>query len=415
VPSQLAGLSASGGWLVESLNSGRDAVVSPSTVRGDALTGNVLATAANFAGSLATFRAGQLFDYQGGYYETNTLTLLGTYPNVLDQIYYTSLTEVNPDMRRVFYLSGYYNYGTSIYKLKVYDRDLQQQLFQLTVPGTPASPTRFMRCGTNALVYANGSQIWFVRPDAVQPPIPAADLALSVSGLPPTAVIGTGYSFTLSLSNSGPGTASIVRVTNALPTSTVVASTSPSAGTVALGSSAFTWTVTGLPAGSNATLQVNLNFNTGGWQTNITWALGFESDPVASNNVLRIPVYVQLPTNTFGAFPVNYSSEDLFFDPVRSRLVLSVGTNQPAGQTNGLAIFNPENGLIESFTPLAKKPGKLARTDDGQYVYVSLPQDALMRRLNLASLISESEFALGGEYIYGVWYPYYAADLATVP
>lgn len=415
VPSQLAGLSASGGWLVESLNAGRDVVVSPSTVRGDALSGNVLATAASFAGSLATFRGGQIFDYQGGYYDTNTLALLGTYPNVLDQIYYTSLPEVNPEMRRVFYLAGYFNFGSSIYKLKVYDRDLQQQLFQLTVPGSPGSPTRFLRCGTNALVYANGSQIWFIRPEAVQPPVPAADLALSVSGLPPTAVIGTGYTFTLSLSNAGPGTASIVRVTNALPNNTVVTGTSPSSGSVALDSSAFTWTIASLPAGSNATLQVTLNFTTGGWQTNITWALGFESDPIATNNILRIPMYVQLPTNTFGAFPVNYSSEDMFFDPARNRLVLSVGTNQPAGQTNGLAIFNPDNGLIESFTPLAKKPGKLARTDDGQYAYVSLPLDGLVRRLNLTSLSANLEFALGGEYIYGVWYPYYASDLAAVP
>jgi uncharacterized repeat protein (TIGR01451 family) len=415
VPTQLSGLSASGGWLVESLNSGHDVVVSPSTVRGDASTGNVLATAANFAGTQATFRGGQIFDSKGGYYDTNTLTLLGTYPNVLDQIYHTSLPEVNPEMRRVFYLSGYFNYGSSFYNLKVYDRDLQQQLFQLTVPSAPASPARFLRCGTNALVYANGSQIWFIRPEAVQPPVPAADLALSVSGLPPTAVIGSGYSFTLSLSNAGPGIASIARITDALPASTVVAGASPSAGTVTLGSSAFTWTVSDLPAGSNATLQVTLNFNRGGWQTNITWALGFESDPVGTNNIVQIPVYVQSPTNTFGTVLVNFSSEDMFFDPARNRLVLSVGTNQPDAQTNGLAVFNPETGVTESFTPLSKKPGKLARTDDGRYVYVSFPQDGLVRRMNLATLDSDLEFALGGEYIYGVWYPYYAADLATVP
>ena len=385
----------SSGWMLTSLSNGSDVALSPNLVRGSAATGAILATATNFAGTMTTFLGGQLFDNCGYFYETNSMGMLGNYPNVLDQINYTSLPQLNPDMRRVFYLSGYANYGTTFYNLKVYDRDFRQELLQLAVPGTPGSPSRFVRCGTNALVYVAGNQLWFIGPDAVQPPGPAADLALSVSALPPVAIVGSGYTFTLSLSNAGPGLASIVRVTNALPSNAIVAGTTASSGSVALAGSAFTWTVGNLPAGSNATLQVTLNFNTGGWQTNTTWALGFECDPVASNNVVTIPVYVQLPPAAFGVFPVNYSSQDLFYDPARDRLVLSAGAGLVAGQTNGMAVFNPYTGITESFTSITNQPGNLAPTDDGEYVYVSLPQDGLVRRLNLDNFSKNLEFAVG--------------------
>jgi uncharacterized repeat protein (TIGR01451 family) len=416
VPVLLPNFFGSGGWRLEALDTAFDTILSPPLARGNASTGAILATGTNFLGNVVTYRSGQLYDDHGNFYSTGNLTLLGAYPNVLDQPYYTALAEVDPVLRRVFYLSGTFNYGASFYKLKAYDRDLIQPLFQLTVPSVPGSPARFLRCGSNVLAYAtDNGQLWFIRPDATQPPGPTANLALSYSGLPAFATVGSSYTFSLSLSNAGPGIASIVRVTNALPANATVVQTSSSTGAVASDSSGFTWNVAALPAGSNATLQVTLVFNTAGWQTNTTWALGFEPDPIFTNNVVTLPLYVRLSPGALGVFVLNYSSEDLVYDPARDRLLLSVGSGMTPGQANGLAVFDPYGGLTETFAPLGKRPSKLARSDNGQYLYVSLPDDALVRRFDLAALNQNLEFALGGEYIYGDWYPFYAWDLAVVP
>ncbi len=407
---------SSGAWLLESLDTGYDVALCPPLVRGSAQTGAILATATNFLGTAVSYRGGQLFDDHGNFYSASSLAWLGAYPNVLDQSYYTSLPEVDPALRRAFYLAGYFNFGSSMYKLRVYDRDLLQPLFEMPVPGTAASPTRFLRCGTNLLAYVTGNgRLWFIRPDATQPPGLAADLALSFSALPPVAVLGSNYTFLLTLSNAGPGVASIIRITNALPVNGAVVQASPSTGAVVLASSAFTWNVAGLPPGSNATLAMTLRFNNAGWQTNRTWALGFEADPAFANNLLTLPVNVQLAPEASGVFTLNYASEDLLYDPARDRLLLTVGTAGNPGQVNGLALLNPYNGLTESFTALGKKPSRLVRSDNGQYLYVSLPDDALVRRFNLPTLTQNLEFALGGESFYSTWYPYYVRDLAAVP
>ena len=413
-PISLPNFYASGGWLLESLDTSFDTILSPPLARGNASSGAILATAANFGGNAVSYRGGQLFDDHGNFYSTSSLGMLGSYPNVLDQLNYTALPEVDTGFRRVFYLSGYFNYGASFYDLKVYDRELLQPLFELPVPSTTGSPTRFLRCTSSVLAYVTGNgQLWFIRPDATQPPASAADLALSFSGLPPFATVGSNYTFSMSVSNGGPGLASILRVTNSLPFNASLVQASGSTGSVAVGSSGFTWTVSPLSPGSKATLQVTLNFNTAGWQTNMTWALGFESDPVFANNIVTLPLYVQLPPSELGVSMLNYSSEDVLYDPVRERLLLSVGAG--VGQSNGLAVFNPYNGLTESFTGLGKKPSKLARSDNGQYLYVSLPVDALVRRFDVSTLSQNLEFALGGEYINGTWYPFYAYDMTVAP
>jgi hypothetical protein len=415
VPVSLPNFDSSGGWLLESLPSGSQVLLSSPLAKGNAATGAILATATNTLRSPIKYRDGVVYDDGGNYYSAAHLGWLGAYPGVLEQFYHTALAEVNPARRRMFYLAGYFNYGASFYKLRVYDRDLLQPLFQLSVPSSAGSPARFISCGSNGLAYVTGNrELWFIRPDLIQSDAPPTDLQLSVTSAPPVAVVGADYNFTLTLSNAGPGIASIVRITNSLPANVMVVGSNSSTGSVVLASSAFTWTVAPLPPGSNATLNVTVRFGNAGWQTNLTCALGFETDPTAGNNVVALPLYVQLPPDGPGLFTLNAASEEILYDPVRDRLLLGVGDGV-GGQNNGIAVLDPYRGIVDSFTSLSKRPGKLARSDDGQFLYVSLPTDALVRRLTLTNLVQNLEFALGGEDINGTWYPFYAADLAAVP
>ena len=101
------------------------------------------------------------------------------------------------------------------------------------------------------------------------------------------------------------------------------------------------------------------------------------------------------------------------YDPWRGRIVASTGMN--AAVSNSIVVVNPDTGLVESFMSLGQKPRRIACSDDGQFLYVSMPEIATVRRLDLGTLATEQEFSLGGEWIYDLWYPSYAADMAVAP
>jgi uncharacterized repeat protein (TIGR01451 family) len=416
VPTQLDGLTATTAYRVESLTNGNEIAIFPPLARGDAVTGNVLSTGTNFPGSSAVYKQGRLYDDTGHSYLVPSLGLFASYPGVITNGISTAVVETDSDLRRVFFLVGYGNFGTTFFNLKTYDRDLLQLLSILPMPGTPAPPTRVMRLGTNGLAYVTGNgQLWFVRPEAIQPSAPPAEISLSLSNSTSIATLGADYSFTLTVTNAGPGIASVVSVTNSFPANVTLVSAVLSFGTIFATNNGFTWNLSGLAPGSNVTLSVVVRFGSGGWQTNNTWALGFESDPVFSNNTVTLPVYVQLSPTTLGAFAVNYSSEDIIYDRVRDRLLLSVGNSPGSGQTNGLAVFNPYVGTVDSFTSLGKRPSVLAASYGGEYLYISFPEDGLVRRTDLPGLTQNLEFGLGGEFVNGLWHPYYGADLAVLP
>lgn len=414
-PAILPNFDANGGWMLEALPTGSEVILIPALARANAASGAILAVGSGDFRHAMKPIDGVIYDDGGSTYLASQLKFSGFYPGVLDQFYHTALPQVNSAARRVFYLAGYSNFGWSFYKLRIYDRDLYHPIVQLAVPGTAGAPSRFIRYGTNGLAYATGNgELWFIRPDLTQPDVTPADLRISVAPVTPSAVVGSDYHLNITLSNMGPGIVSLARVTNALPANATVKVINVPNGNVVITNSAFTWNVSELAAGSNAVLEVALRFGTAGWQTNSTWAVGFEIDPDAGYNAVTLPIHVELAPQQIGAFPVNAPSEDLIYDPARDRLLLSVGASA-TGLSNGIAIYDPHTGRMDSFVPLGKQPGRMVRSDNGQFLYVSLPADGLVRRLTLPNLVQDLEFELGGETINGTWYPSYASDLATVP
>jgi hypothetical protein len=177
---------------------------------------------------------------------------------------------------------------------------------------------------------------------------------------------------------------------------------------------AISWNLTRLAAGANAAMQVLLRPGAAGWMTNSAFVSGYEPDPDFTNNISSLGLFVQLPTDAEGVFEVRVSNEDLIYDPMRDRLLLSLASGPP-GQSNGIGVLNPYSGLIESFISLTNQPDRIVRSLDGRYLYVSLKLDTRVRRLNLADFSSDIDFRLGGESYYGVPQPYYAGDMAVVP
>lgn len=413
--SQLPKLSATGSWKVEAAAGNFEVLIAPPLVRADAMGDRLMATNLDGASATVFLKEGQVYDDLGNYYSLSTLSRLGSYPGVIDTRLGTAIPEVNPAYRRVHFLSGRIEAAHARYKLKTYDRDMQLLLSSVQIPDSYGLPLRLLVMGTNGLAYiTSDGALWFVRRELTQPEAPAANLGVTMVKWPESAELGVNATFTLLLTNSGPGLASLVRLTNALPPDTTLQDATASAGSITPVDGGFTWSVAPLAAGASATLDATVQFHTAGTHCNRAWALPYEHDPSATNNVASFSVNVRLPATPTGVFVMQQAAEDMLYDADHDLLLLSIAQD-PNGRSNSIARLSPRTGLIESFTPLGSQPGRMALSADHSRFYVSLPQQALVRRSDFPYLQANQYCSLGGEYINGTWYPFYAAEIAELP
>lgn len=366
------------------------------------------------SGGSLTYRDGVLYDNVGNAASAGTLAPLGAYPGVQANIADTALVETDSALDRVFFLSGPFHSGGRPYRLKAYDRTTFVLLADVAAPAMSGGLIRFLNLETNGLVFnTSGGEIWFVRSEALQPTRAPVDLVLAQSWSSDSPVIGSNIVLTLEVANTGPNTATFLRVTNALPVGAVVVASEVSAGTTRFTEGAVTWEQVQLEAGATNTLKLTLRFSQGGWVTNTAAVTAYERDTNGANNVSTRLAYVGGPTGTEAALRLAVGTEDLLCDPARDRLLLSIGSSA-SGQSNGWAWFNPYTGTLETFTALGTRPSRLARSSDGTRLYVSLPDAARVGCFDLPAGTMRTEFELGGESYNGRWYLCYAADMAVL-
>ncbi len=370
--------------------------------------GVIFAATPNFIGN-----GGAIYAESGEAVDANTLSLLGHYPG-------SGPVVVDSNLHRTVFLQYH---GQASRSIEAYDRDTFKSLYRLTLPsllnGT-AQVNRFLRWGDNGFVisFGNGQftpgQIWFVQSNLLLPTNSPADLVLTHTPPPPPIVAGSNMTYTLTVSNQGPGIATLIRATNALPANVLVLSVTPSSGVVTQSNGVLWWNVDELAAGASAALVYSLIHSNAGWHHNYAAGAASEADLNFTNNGSHLSTFVGLTAGANGVAGLDFPIADMLYDASLDRLLLSLG-NTGTPQSNGIAIFNPVSGVVESFTPLGTRPTKLARSGDGQFLYVSLPDPAVVRRLTLPALLSNLQFPLGGEVIYGVTYPWFAGELVVLP
>ena len=246
------------------------------------------------------------------------------------------------------------------------------------------------------------------------PQLPPVDLALSQSYSPNPAVAGSNITYSLVISNAGPAPAWQLLVTDQLPGYSILVGSSVSLGSLSASNGLVKWRVAALAPGATATASLTVSASVVGLFENTASVGSWSSDSNPANNRSILSHYMPVPTALGAVFRMALATEDLLYDPLSQRIVASLGQSSGA-YSNSVVLLNPEDGHVEAAVPLGQRPARLARSDDGQFLYVSLPDDALVRRLTLTNLAPDLELSLGGEYISGVWYPFYAADLAVVP
>ncbi|MBW3625233.1 MAG: DUF11 domain-containing protein, partial [Armatimonadetes bacterium] len=117
-------------------------------------------------------------------------------------------------------------------------------------------------------------------------------------------------------------------------------------------------------------------------------------DPSDANNaaILTATVFVQPRPDRIGQ--VRLYTSDMVYNPVSKLLYASVPDSAPAHR-NRIAVIDPATGEIQAAVPIGEKPGKLALSDDGQYLYVALGSGGVIRRLDLRMLTPGLQFSLG--------------------
>ncbi len=108
---------------------------------------------------------------------------------------------------------------------------------------------------------------------------------------------------------------------------------------------------------------------------------------------------------------VTLRTNDILYDSTSGKIYASVPSS--AGSLgNSVVPIDPATGAVGAPIFVGSEPGRLALSDDGQYLYVSLDGAAAVRRVNLQTQAAEIQFSLGSDSFFG---PFYVEDMEVQP
>src|SRR5262245_41912042 len=92
---------------------------------------------------------------------------------------------------------------------------------------------------------------------------------------------------------------------------------------------------------------------------------------------------------------ISLTTNDIIFDPVSQKIYASVPGD--AGAPGTVTVIDPMTGAVGPSIPIGVAPGKLALSDDGQFLYVALDGPGAVRRLHIPTLTAGPQFAVGSD------------------
>src|SRR5690349_1762773 len=109
---------------------------------------------------------------------------------------------------------------------------------------------------------------------------------------------------------------------------------------------------------------------------------------------------------------VNLTTNDLAYSSSTGKIYASVPSSV-GSSGNSLQAIDPTTGLVTSSTFVGSEPNKLAISDDGHNLYVSLDGSATVRRFDALTNTPGTQFSLGQDSFFLT--PFGANDLAVAP
>ena len=182
-----------------------------------------------------------------------------------------------------------------------------------------------------------------------------------------TPTVGSNVTFTLTATNNGPDTATLVVINDVLPSGYTLVSTTPSAGTW----STPNWAIGSLSNGASKTLTIVARVNPTGLYTNTATISGAEIDPVSSNNTSTITPAPKCVAPVLSLASGTYNtSQSVTLSTTTSGAIIKYTTDgSTPSQSNGTVYTNAVNvGSTSTLKAIAYKSG-LTDSDVSSEVY----------------------------------------------
>jgi uncharacterized repeat protein (TIGR01451 family) len=307
---------------------------------------------------------------------------------------------------RVFYLTK----SGANWSLQAYDSRTLGLIGSLTVSNVLGTPSRLLQWNTNGFAFRTSSnQVFLVRTDLL-PSSPPADLAVTGAAQPATALVGSNLTFTMTVTNLGPNTASNVVFTDRLSADMNYVSAASARGSCTQSNKVVRCQIDRLAAGEHATVTITVIPQFGGGILNLASVVSSAADPDTANNAssLVIPTLLRLPPNAIGSLRLDAAG--LVYDAAAGRLYASV-SNALSAWRNSIVAIDPRNGDIQKLFSV-NLPSRLALSDDSEFLYVATDGDVGVTRFHLPSRTTNLTF-----YVRDPAAPLdiYIRDLAVVP
>jgi uncharacterized repeat protein (TIGR01451 family) len=233
----------------------------------------------------------------------------------------------------------------------------------------------------------------------------AADLAVSMKATPTTAVLDQPLTYTLTITNLGPSTATRVGLTNRLGAGLKLVSASSSDGRFTSANDLIFWSLDELKAGLSAEMTVVTipTTNSLGIVTTIARAAAAESDPNPANNIAVLATQVNPPTgiSISGAIAAEGADAAAVFAvrlyPQSSRPVSvdyrTIDGTAMAGTdyvfTNGTLSFTSGNTLAYIKVPIIDD--EVDEPEEAFFVQLSNPAGAVLAGNQAAGIIRDND------------------------
>jgi uncharacterized repeat protein (TIGR01451 family) len=179
---------------------------------------------------------------------------------------------------------------------------------------------------------------WWLTLSSSSPVVPTVDLALGLHAAPEPVVLSNNITYSLVVTNYGPGIASGVYLTNDLPAASAYISAAPTQGTVATnGLGQVIWSIGSLPPNVHATLTLVAQAVATGSLTDTARVTSYQGDPNLLNNFTNVATTVEAATADLAATLVGAPNPAF----VNSPLTYSIGlTNAGPANATGVTVTN---------------------------------------------------------------------------
>ena len=309
---------------------------------------------------------GLLFTSVGTVLDPVRRVKLGTIPTITAN----SLLCYDSAVQRVYYLTQ----RTNLALLQAIDPVTLGRIDMREVPGVAGTLASLIRWGGDGLAFRTTAGQLFILRSSLVPSGAPADLGLSVSIPAGPVFVGSNLVVSFTVTNNGPSTASNCLILIKLPPNAGSVSAEASQGACEIGMQSITARLGALSANSAASLSLRLVPAQPGVLELVGKTTSDALDPDSRNNMLATTNSVLKILTPGSMAMLSQVVADLVWNPVNDRLYLASGAQ--------ILMLNPVFTQVEFSWPLPGPAGRLALSDDGEWLYAVLNQGSRLVRLS---------------------------------